>query len=81
MTKTRRVTFSLDPDIAADLETLSRLVGIRQYKGRLVNLLLQRGLDQYQPAIARSRNGHYTGNGYPAKHIIRKALAAEVDAQ
>lgn len=82
MARGRRVTFSIDPEVAADLETLTRLVGIRQYKGRLVNLLLSRSLGPYQPAIARVRNGSYTGTAgaAAAKHIIRKALVAEIDA-
>lgn len=74
----RRVTFSLDPDVAEDLEALANLVGIRQYKGRLVNLLLQRSLGPYQPAIARARNGHYASVG--STPIIRQALVEEVDA-
>lgn len=52
---TKRVRFSIQPSVADDLETLARLVGIRQYKGRLVNLLLERAMAPYQPAIARLR--------------------------
>ena len=73
MARARRVKFSIDPEVAADLETLSRLVGIRQYKGRLVNLLLSRSLGPYKPAIARFRNG-----GYPAGLHDRRALVEEL---
>lgn len=46
---------SIEESIAEDLETLARLVGVRQYKGRLVNLLLERAMRPYAPAIARLR--------------------------
>lgn len=75
MPQGKRVTFQISQDVAADLETLSRLVGIRHQKGPLVSLLLERGLRAYAVAIKSYRNG----DRQPPLEAERLGVAGELE--